>query len=315
MSVESCPGQLRAKNAGRSECYNLEAESRFDEALACYRADVKHDATSLSKALVSLERQGACLRGLDQHEDAVKLLREAVGLFSFVPTFSGRCEVVVMLGDSLERMDRPADAITEGWTRLASIDECAACSRLSLWEASESRLGRLAHLAGNLDEAARNWTQAASVLGGCAAERLKADRAEALCLGGLSSLEKAVSGTSTGNPTDAAEMFGSALVLAAMLSDAAFSDGTDVLTVASAGATAAAQPCVAHWPAQPGLNSRKGAGPVLFALWALRCGTASDQLTALEQLIVVEQSKADLEVARASAARLIPLIQTKVIPE
>ena len=98
--MDSCPGQMRAASAGRSACYDLEEKGDYEKALVCYRDG--DDGGSIETTLVSLERQAACLRKLGRHHDAAALLREAGGLFPLAPGFSGRCEVLVMLGDSLE---------------------------------------------------------------------------------------------------------------------------------------------------------------------------------------------------------------------
>jgi hypothetical protein len=256
-------------------------------------------------ALVSLERQAACLRGLGRYAEAVRLLREAVGLFGFAPTFSGRCEVLVMLGDSLEMVEDVEASITEGWAQLAAVAECTACSQLALWDTPAARLGRIAHTSGDLVAAMANWTQAAAVLGGCTSDRLKTARAEALCLGGLSALERGVVGEHAEAVAAAGEIFSSALAIVAMLADDSGDSVASLLKFSSAGATAASIPCSTTWPHTGPSAKHSDVIAVLRGVWLWRCTPNNDgRETALAQFEPVALPVQRWSSASATAARL-----------
>jgi len=302
-SVDACPGQQRAASAGRSACYALEDRGDFSAALECYRTDASGGG-AVSITLVSLERQAVCLRALGRHPDAVAALTEATALFGFAPEFSGRCDVVAMLGDSLEKVGDLSAAVSNGWRRLGAMAECTACSRLGLWETAAARLARLAHAAGELAAAEGNWSDAVDTLAGCQSDSVNAARAAALCLGGLSALERAVSAADTQAPAAASAHYASALAAAAVLSDDA--GATELLQLATAGAAAAAAPCTTSWPLPRG-STTTAHTRVLRAVWAWRCEhNRADALARLAAVVADEQRPGGLAdvVVRASAQRL-----------
>jgi hypothetical protein len=339
---------------------------------------------SIETTLVSLERQAACLRKLERHTDAATLLREARGLFALAPGFTGRCEVLVMLGDSLEvsthlltarathshtstpthsspatdcsgvtipasphhssnphphqptnpphptptptsphsilctnplvqRSGDIAAAAAEGWVPLERTQDCIACGRLALWDAAPSRLARLAHVRGDVVTAAAHWLAAATLFGGCTSTALREARAEALCFAGLSATERGVLDHDPSALREGANHFAAALEEMASLSvsdDAA----TELLQLASAGATATAAQCAgSSWP----INERDTAAldasvATLHGAWLLRC--SKDEVAADARFSYARDTAtkgrggnaADpLSMAAASATRLL----------